>query len=406
MRKLQLDEIVSAGLCSGCGACVFAAEEGKVRMQIDIKGYLRPVTSHALSANEQETVRSVCPGIGLAHPASFENGVGYHPVWGPMAGLMTGHATDAEVRHKGSSGGVLSALLIHLLETEKVDFVVHTRASESDPLQNQTVFSTTREEILSGAGSRYAPAAPVAALHDALARPGKFAFVGKPCDVAAVRKIIASRPDLTHRIPYLLSFMCAGTPSMLGTHEIIQRLDMKAKEVVAFRYRGDGWPGLARAESIDGRSATMDYNTAWGTILNKHLQPRCKMCADGTGEFADVVCADAWYGKDGYPDFAEAAGRSLLIARTQTGVELASTASSTGSIAADAFEIAALASIQPYQKRRKQEMAARRLAAVLLNRPWPRYTSLHLYACFRQLPLRRSVKAFFGTAVRIIKGTF
>jgi len=404
MARLQLDEIVSAGLCSGCGACVFAATEGAVSMQLDSKGYLRPVANRELAQAEHIAIREVCPGIGLTHPATLAKGIAYHPVWGPMASLMSGHANDPEVRHKGSSGGVLSALLIHLLDTGKVDFVVHTRASDADPLLNQTVFSATREDILSGAGSRYAPAAPVAALRAALARPGKFAFVGKPCDVAAVRKIVLARPAVAKRIPYLLSFMCAGTPSMAGTHEILQRFGMQATDVKSFRYRGDGWPGLARAETTDGRFETMDYNTAWGTILNKHLQPRCKMCADGTGEFADVVCADAWYGKDGYPDFAEADGRSLLITRTESGTTLASDSVASGAISTTSFDHSLLSDIQPYQKRRKLEMPARRIAAQVLRHPWPHYRHLRLGLCFKQLSLHQSIKAFIGTALRLLNG--
>src|SRR3712207_7050821 len=51
------------------------------------------------------------------------------------------------------------------------------------------------------------------------------------------------------------------------------------------------------------RSTLFPYTTLF--------RSRCKICPDGTGEFADIVCADAWYGKDGYPDFAEREGRSL-----------------------------------------------------------------------------------------------
>lgn len=50
----------------------------------------------------------------------------------------------------------------------------------------------------------------------------------------------------------------------------------------------------------------MSYNESWGNILGKYLQKRCKICPDGIGEFADIVCADAWHGdKSGYPNFEE-----------------------------------------------------------------------------------------------------
>ncbi|MDD2943572.1 MAG: Coenzyme F420 hydrogenase/dehydrogenase, beta subunit C-terminal domain [bacterium] len=401
MAEMTLEKIVAAGLCSGCGACVFAATQGAVEMRLDGDGFLRPVALRALNETEQFSIRQFCPGIALQHPEQFDKGVSYHHVWGPVSRLAAGHAADADVRHKGSSGGALSGLLIHLLETGKIDFVLHTRASETQPLTNESVFSSTRKDVIAAAGSRYAPASPVAALRDALARPGRFAFVGKPCDVAAVRKIVQARPELAERIPYLLSFMCAGTPSMKGTHEILQRFKLNADEVVGFRYRGDGWPGLACAETVGGQRETMDYNTAWGTILNRHLQSRCKMCADGTGEFADVVGADAWHGKDGYPDFAEAEGRSLVLARTGTGSRLVSQAVDAGAIAIEPFPIENLNAIQPYQRRRKQEIRARALAAKIFKRTSPTYIRFKLEDCSAQLSRYKFIKVLVGTAVRI-----
>ena len=404
MAEMTLEQIVAAGLCSGCGACVFAASKGAVEMRLDGDGFLRPAALRTLDDTEQASVRQFCPGIALEHPEQFAKGISYHPIWGPVSRLAAGNATDPDVRYRGSSGGALSGLLIHLLETGQIDFVLHTRASETEPLKNESVFSYTRADVMAAAGSRYAPASPVAALRDALARPGRFAFVGKPCDVAAVRKIVRAEPELSARIPYLLSFMCAGTPSMKGTHEILQRFKMNAEEVIAFRYRGDGWPGLACAETASGQHETMDYNTAWGSILNRHLQPRCKMCADGTGEFADVVGADAWHGKDGYPDFAEAEGRSLVLARTEVGAKLVTGAVEAKTIVTEPFAIEDLNAIQPYQRRRKQEMSARSLAASLCTKPWPKYENLRLRECAKQLSLVLRAKAFAGAAKRIIAG--
>ncbi|RVT54461.1 hypothetical protein ENE75_01900 [Rubrivivax albus] len=372
-------------------------------MALDEQGFLRPRAEQALSTADQEAVRQVCPGIGLTHENGVSAaGVAYHPVWGPVASLWAGHATDPDIRRRASSGGVLSALLIHLLESRQVDFVLHVRAATDDPLRNDAVISTTRDEVAQGAGSRYAPAAPVELLPQALARPGRFAFVGKPCDVAAVRMMMLRDPALAQRIPFLLSFMCAGTPSLRGTHEVLQRMDVPAAQVVQFRYRGDGWPGLTRAESRDGSVATMDYNTSWGTILNRHLQPRCKLCADGTGEFADVVCADAWYGKDGYPDFAEREGRSLVLARTAAGRELLNGAVSA--VVLEPFDIQSLHGLQPYQFFRKGCLIARLGAMRLAGRVVPSYAGLQLRAAARQIPVRRFAKEFLGTLRRCITG--
>lgn len=403
MAEHTLASIVNDGLCTGCGACAAVLPPGRVRMALDSKGFLRPRAEQALSAADEQAVREVCPGIGLTHEASARAArAAYHPVWGPVASLWAGHAADPDIRRRASSGGVLSALLIHLLDSRQVDFVLHVRAASDDPLRNDAVISSTRDEVAQGAGSRYAPAAPVELLPQALARPGRFAFVGKPCDVAAVRKMMVRDPALAQRIPFLLSFMCAGTPSLRGTHEVLQRLGMQAAQVVQFRYRGDGWPGLTRAESQDGRVATMDYNTSWGTILNRHLQPRCKLCADGTGEFADVVCADAWYGKDGYPDFAEREGRSLVVARTTAGLSLCKGASAAVSL--ESFPESDLRVIQPYQWQRKSAMHARLLALRLLCRNVPNYRGMGLREAALGLSLRQRTREFVGTLVRSFRG--
>jgi coenzyme F420 hydrogenase subunit beta len=402
MDDMSLEGIVDSGLCTGCGACVAVLPTGMLKMALDVNGWLRPKALRPLARADHQAVRAVCPGIGLSHDNSTQAAAIYQPIWGPVQRLSAGHARDAAVRHQASSGGVLSALLIHLLDSGQVDFVLHTRVAADDPLRNDAVLSSTKDDVVLGAGSRYAPASPVALLPQALARPGRFAFVGKPCDVAAVRKIIAIRPEMAERIPVLLSFMCAGTPSLHGSLEVLSRLGLKREDVTSFRYRGDGWPGLTRADTQDGRTATLDYNTAWGTILNRHVQPRCKLCADGTGEFADVTCADAWYGKDGYPDFAERDGRSLLIARTAAGQSLVDSASEN--LVLEDFELAHLQSIQPYQFNRKAGMLARVSAMRLFRRQVPRYVRMGLGQCARLLSPWRQLKEFLGTGRRCIRG--
>jgi coenzyme F420 hydrogenase subunit beta len=238
--------------------------------------------------------------------------------------------------------------------------------------------STTRADVLRAAGSRYAPAAPLDRLEEFLSTGKRFAVIGKPCDIAAVRNLGRVDPRVNEQIPFLLSFMCAGVPSINGTHELLSQLGIEANRLQSFRYRGDGWPGMARAVDLDGHVGEMDYSKSWGTILNRHLQFRCKICPDGTGEFADVVCADAWYGKDGYPDFAEREGRSLILTRTAAGESLVQAATRAGVIATVDLPIGEIAHMQPYQLNRKQVVLGR-LLGTRLRRGWmPLYQNLGL----------------------------
>ncbi|WP_294766053.1 Coenzyme F420 hydrogenase/dehydrogenase, beta subunit C-terminal domain [uncultured Rhodoferax sp.] len=371
----------------------------KVKIALREDGYLRPVAHTPLTAEENGKLFDICPGALIQHESQQTN---YHPHWGPLVEVRTGHAVDPTTRHEGSSGGVLSGLLIHLLESKQVDFVAHVKAASDDPLGNELSISRTREDVLAGAGSRYAPSAPLAKLAVLLALPGRFAFVGKPCDVAALRRYEKLNPGVSDKVPFMLSFMCAGIPSRKGTLAILDKFGVPPEQVKSFAYRGDGWPGKTTAITQDNQRFETDYSTSWGTVLNRHLQFRCKICPDGTGEFADVVGADAWYGKDGYPDFAEREGRSLVLSRTSKGEALVQSAKAANAIATEPLAVEEIAKMQPYQLNRKRLVLSRIAALWLTRRPAPRYAHFPLFRLATQLSLRENISSFKGTLRRLI----
>jgi coenzyme F420 hydrogenase subunit beta len=184
-------------------------------------------------------------------------------------------------------------------------------------------------------------------------------------------------------------------------------LGTQPEQVVRFQYRGNGWPGYAEAQTQDGRQLQMDYNRSWGQILGKHLQLRCKLCPDGTGEFADVVCADAWHGQDGYPDFTERDGRSLVLTRNAAGEALVQAAVAAGALVVADEPVASVAHMQPYQVTRKQVVLGRWLAVWLRTGVRPRFHGLHLRTALRSggwLPALRNAWGTFKRTRRVAEG--
>ena len=391
--------VVQNGLCAGCGLCQSVAAPGVIDMRMGTAGYLRPVQHAALSAEQERLLADTCPGARIEHPPG--GSVTPHPLWGPLVGVRAGHALDPEIRRQGSSGGGISAIAVWLLESGQVDFVAQIAVSTQDPLRNELQLSTSRADVLAAAGSRYAPSAPLTGLRDLLARGQRFAFVGKPCDVAALRRFARHDPRVDQQVVAMISFMCAGIPSLHGTHELLTKLGADRSQLKTFRYRGDGWPGMARAVQHDGQAFETDYNSSWGTVLNKHLQFRCKICPDGTGEFADIVCADAWYGEDGYPDFTERDGRSLILTRTATGERLLTQAIAAHALVAEPLPVADIIRMQPYQAQRKQVVLGRLIATWLARRlTIPRYHRLGLARASLQARPVDWLKNVWGTLRR------
>lgn len=400
-RKINLiEEIVTNGYCTGCGICESIAPEKNIQIKMSASGFLRPVVKQPFEFDVQKAIESVCPGINIKHTKIDES---YHAIWGPLRQVATGHAINEKVRYHGSSGGVISALAIYLIESGKVAFVAQNAVSKNNPLLNELQISRNANDVIHAAGSRYAPSSPLREIKELFATGEQFAFIGKPCDVVGLRNYIAANPSLQTQVPYMLSFMCAGIPSQLGTTEILNQLSVQPEEVKSMRYRGEGWPGKAKVVTHQNEVREMDYETSWGTILNKHLQFRCKICPDGTGEFADVVCADAWYGKDGYPDFEEQAGRSLVLARTQIGLQLINDAINAQSIQVNPLPVEEIAKMQPYQKHRKSVVSARLLATRFANKFSPNYQKLGLVRASLQVSPINWLRNGYGTYKRIKK---
>ena len=365
-------------------------------------GYLRPVQTGPIKPEEDAVISAICPGLGQTVEADDRES---DPLWGPYVAMYTSWATDPELRYAGASGGALSAILAYLVETGVVDAVAQVEADRADPIGNAMTISTDREAIRDAAGSRYAPSAPVANLPEWLERHRRegtrFAVVGKPCDAVALAAFRGRDAEVAAAVPVILSFFCAGVPSLRGGGAILQSLQAPADQVIGFRYRGNGWPGQATATLSDGSTRSMSYHDSWGGILTQHLQHRCKICADGTGMAADIVCADAWESNEkGYPIFDEAPGVSLLVSRTRLGEQLVRQAKEAGAIEIAGFDPEALAAIQPGQRERRRALLARLTALRMVGRPIPRYRGLNLAEAAKQNPLRRNLRNFLGTLRR------
>ncbi len=396
-----LKRVLGGELCTGCGLCA-GVSDGAIAMQSTPPGYNRPQTRGELAAAAERTIAEACPGAVVA---PWPSGPQTHPYWGPIRQALTGAATDPVVRFEGSSGGAISALLIHALRTGLVDRVLHIAADPDAPTRNVAVVSRTPEEVLAGAGSRYTASSPLAQIDAILAEGGALGFAGKPCDASALRQLGKSDPRVAQHVPLILSFFCGGIPSHDGVGRVLDAMGIGEAPLKTFRFRGRGWPGNAAALTRDDRTAEMTYHESWGGYLSKEVQFRCKICPDAVGGVADIACADAWYGDEaGYPKFDEAEGRSLIVVRTEAGERLLASALKAKVLEADALEPSEIDKMQPHQARRKRLVLARAAALPPLLQPVPRMSGLKLVEAARRAPLSEALKNLVGTARRTLLG--
>lgn len=393
--------VLRGELCTGCGLCA-SVSGGTIRMRSEPPGYNRPELLGPISVAAEQMIADACPGAAVA-PWSGSHDI--HPYWGPLRRVMTGAAVDETVRFEGSSGGAISALLMHALHSGLVDRVVHVGADPARPTQNATVVSRTTREVITGAGSRYTASSPLAILEEELTKGGRMAFVAKPCDISALRRAARHDPRIDAQVPLMLSFFCGGIPSHDGVGRILEAMGLADAAISAFRYRGQGWPGQCVAQSEDGRRGEMSYHDSWGRYLSREVQFRCKICPDAVGGVADIACADAWYGDEsGYPKFEEEEGRSLIISRTEAGERLLESAFAAGVLSASPLPVEEIEKMQPAQARRKRLVQARVAALPLLAQPKPRMKELRVAEAARRATPSESIRNMVGTLRRTLQG--
>ncbi len=395
MNRGSIDDLVASvvrnGNCSGCGTCTLI--DRGLEMQLSPDGFQRPVrTGHDPSAHAAaRRFRATCPGVTVR--AQHHDGIPYHPMLGPVAGVWEACATDPEIRRRGSSGGVLTALNAWLVETGEAAHVVGAAADRPEPRRTVPVTITTRAEALEAAGSRYAP---VSVCADPRATDPAGATVGKPCEISAVRALTATDGS---RAPLLLSFFCAGTPSQHATEALLEDLGVPAGHRLAdMWYRGRGWPGRFTARLQDGSEVSASYDESWGGALGPTVQWRCKICPDGIGESSDVTAGDFWRSDArGYPVFTETDGYSALIARTPRGLDLVRRAVEAGVIDVRPIDADDVAAVQPSQRRRRRTLLGRLAGARAAGAAIPRY---------RGFGLTRLAMRHGRESIRTARGTF
>lgn len=395
-----LQRVLKGELCSGCGLCAGVAPDA-ITMGTSAPGYSRPVQLASLSDRQEQLIAHSCPGAKIApwHGAPRQD-----ISWGPWRQVLTGHALDPKVRFAGSSGGAISALLVHALESGLVDSVLHIAPSDEHPTRNRLQWSFTREEVIHNAGSRYAASSPLSRIEEALAGNRRTAFVGKPCDISALRQLATLDPRVDARFPLKLSFFCGGLPSHDGADRVVRAMGLSPQDLASFRYRGNGWPGMARAETADGMVREMSYADSWGAHLSKEVQFRCKICPDAVGGVADIACADAWYGDEhGYPSFDEQDGRSLIISRTETGDAMMASALAAGALACAPLNIGEIDLMQPAQARRKRLVVARTASCRVFGHPVPEMEGLDVAKAARTAKFGEQIRNFLGMLRRIVQ---
>ncbi|NLM07313.1 MAG: hypothetical protein GX219_10460 [Tissierellia bacterium] len=241
---------------------------------------------------------NLCPAIGydIVHEGIelYGSEGSYSMELGNILSSYAAYAINSDVIKGASSGGVMSQLLLFVLEKGIADKVACTKFiyTENGPRTN-TILTSKLSDILDCQGSKYCPVDISSFLVDLREFNGKVAFIGTPCQVAGLRKLQKVVPELKEKVVLTIANFCGGFKSYKSIQKLSKRHGVRFDQIEYLRFRGGGQPGSLLVYDSFGKRYEAPYPNYTGyTGYSKIL--RCHLCVDATGELADIACGDAW----------------------------------------------------------------------------------------------------------------
>jgi coenzyme F420 hydrogenase subunit beta len=316
-----LKEVVEAGKCAECGACVVACPVGCLEYSTQRKPRL------AKECKLCGICSQVCPRykpeLAKAENFVFSRERKPEEEFGIYRRLAVAQATDERITKVKQDGGVATALLSYAMESKLIDSALVAGKDPAKPFYPVPKLATTFQELLDAAGTKYICSPNILALTDVLKlKKTAAAFVGTPCQIQAIRNIqMSSLKRLSAPLKISIGLMCSECFVYEGLMEehIRGKLGINPRDI--------------RKMNIKGKMlVTTDAGVTAIPLadVKPYVRKSCSVCDDFSSELADISVGGL--GLDGW---------TFTIIRTEKGDELFSGAEKAGFIRTKPLEEAA-----------------------------------------------------------------
>ncbi len=325
-----ISEVQKPGFCGKCGGCVsFCSADLLGALTVDEYGM--PVFADEEKCLHCGICYLICPNTYDLEPDLKAKFHWKSPV-GMVRGLKSARTTDPRVAECCTDGGVVTSLLLYLLDKGLIEAALVSRSK--GPFQRSPILGTTREEIISAAGShfdesfsvvelgsRYSTYSPT--MYELKTLRGssmdRIAMVGTPCQIRTVRKMQVLGVIPADVIKYCFGLFCWENFSFgdLETDRLGRKYDFEIDQVVKVNVKEDFCAYLR-----DGRAIHIPFE-----VIDSVARPACLVCPDFSAEFSDFS-----FGGLGSSD-----GYTTAVIRSEKGREAYSRALKDGYIEERAY---------------------------------------------------------------------
>lgn len=295
---LNIGSVVENDLCTQCGACAAMCPHKTIEIVRDEHYRFFPqVRDESLCQTQCKSLCvDVCAGV-QEDPSLWEN----NPIvldtyedfcGGDITHTWIGYSTDEAIRARGTSGGLVTGLLVYLLESGQIDGALLVGANKKDPKQHDITIARSREELEDAWGSKYYPMPIGERFRELVSAKEKFAVVLLGCHMRSLRLMERKLPRLASSIVLRIGLICGYCAGFKAIDDQARDWELDLETNRRIDYREGKWPGNVRIETPETTKKTLIYNFL--TRIPFTTNYRCTICSDLMNETADVVVGDAW----------------------------------------------------------------------------------------------------------------
>jgi coenzyme F420 hydrogenase subunit beta len=307
-----ITEVQRAGFCGRCGGCLsFCSADNLGALTVDQDGM-------PCFADEEKCLRCgicymICPNTRDLDEELKKRTKWEAPI-GSVIDLASAQTTNPMVGERCTDGGVVTSLLLYLLDNHMIDAALVSRSD--GPFHRAPLLATTGEEIISAAGSHYDESFHIGELGSYYStyspamyelkrlREGfmnRVAMVGTPCQIHTVRKMQVLKIIPSDVIKYYFGLFCMENFSFndLQMGPLSKKYGFDLTQVVKVNVKEDFFVYLE-----DGRVIHIPFED-----IDSIARPACLVCPDFSAEYSDIS-----FGGLGSPE-----GYTTVLIRSEKG---------------------------------------------------------------------------------------
>ncbi len=325
------EEVVARELCGKCGGCVSFCSAGQLNAlemgEDDLPRY----------ADEEKCLTCgicymICPFTNELDP-ELQRTFQWRPPIGIYDTIVSARATDEAIRAVATDGGVVTALLLYMLEKHLIDGAIVSRKTAA--FSREPWIATDREGLITAAGSHFAGSSHLEELGDkyttyaptisavrSLAKRylHRAAIVGTPCQIRTIRKMQCLGILPAHIISFTVGLFCMENFSFdaPGRVWLQDKLGIDFADIDKLNIKDDVIITLT-----DGRTIHIPFED-----VDALARPACLACTDFTNAFADLAAGG----------LGSESGYTSVLIRTELGAQVYREALRQGYIEERAFQ--------------------------------------------------------------------